>query len=342
MQILEHISLAKHSTMRLGGNASYACEITSHDDLLQALEWATEHKQAIRVIGSGSNIIWSDSGYDGLLIINSIRRFELFNEDEANTYLTLGAGEPWDAAVERSVRAGLSGIEALSLIPGTSGATPIQNVGAYGQEISQSIATIEAYDTVEKSFVTIPGYDCGFGYRTSRFKTNDQGRFIITAITLHLLRTAPLPPFYPAVASYLEQHKLSASAASIRDAVVSIRSMKLPDPSVIGNTGSFFENPIISAGDFIQLQSDHPEPQIPHWEVGQSVKISGAWLIEQSGFKDFHDPATGMATWGTQPLVLVNEHATCTADLLAFKQLIVNAVASKYGIQLTQEPELVA
>ncbi|MBC7708188.1 UDP-N-acetylmuramate dehydrogenase [Polaromonas sp.] len=338
MQFVPDVSLAEHSTMRLGGTAAFACDITSRQDLLEALMWARDHTLPYRVIGSGSNIVWADEGFKGLLIVNAINRFELFNEDERNTYLTVGAGENWDSVVERSVAAGLSGIEAMSLIPGTAGATPIQNVGAYGQDISQVVATIEAYDTTVKDFVTIPNFDCAFGYRTSKFNTTDRGRFIITALTLHLVRTSPLPPFYPAVEHYLTDMHKTASPATIRDAVVSIRTSKLPDPAKIGNNGSFFSNPIVSAADFVQLEAEHGPMR--HWEVDEGVKLSGAWLIEQVGYKNLHDQATGMATWYNQPLVLVNEKAKSTADLLAFKQAIVNAVAAKFGVQLEQEPEL--
>lgn len=338
MEIKQNVRLAEHSTMRLGGIASYSCDVTSRDELTQALAWASEQNLPICVIGSGSNVIWDDAGFNGLLIVNRILRFELYNQDAETTYLTVGAGEAWDSVVERSVSAGLTGIEALSLIPGTAGATPIQNVGAYGQDISQTLTTIEAYDVNEKQFVTIPSYDCDFAYRTSRFKSTDRGRYIITAITLHLTRTNPLPPYYPAVTTYLDANKLSATPATLRQAVIAIRSSKLPDPAVIGNTGSFFANPVITANDFAQLNANHGP--IPHWDTEEGVKISAAWLIEQAGFKDFHDQETGMATWAAQPLVIINEKAKTTADLMKFRELIVNGVATKFGIQLDQEPEL--
>jgi UDP-N-acetylmuramate dehydrogenase len=293
------------------------------------------------MIGGGSNIIWQDTGFPGLVIVNKLERFELFEEDESNSYLTIGSGEPWDSVVERSVAAGLTGIEALSLIPGSSGAVPIQNVGAYGQDISQTLVSIEAFDTVAKDFVIIPASDCGFGYRTSRFKTTDRGRFYITALTLHLLKGSPLPPYYPAVASYFEEHAVTnPTAQTLRDAVIAIRSQKLPDPKLVKNCGSFFANPIISSAQLVQIQTD-TDLQIPHWSAGQdSLKVSAAWLIENAGFKDAHDPETGMATWSTQPLVFVNEKATSTANLLAFKQKVITAVQSKFNITLVQEPEL--
>lgn len=339
INIVQNVGLGDYSTMRLGGKASFLCEVMTRMEVLEALSWAQERNLPVQMIGGGSNIIWRDEGFSGLIIVNKLLKFELFDEDETNTYLTVGSGEPWDSVVERSVQAGLSGIEALSLIPGTAGATPIQNVGAYGQEIAQTLTTIEAFDTQARDFVTIPSFECGFGYRTSRFKTTDRGRFFITGITLHLTKNAPAGPFYPAVANYLREHLVeAATSASIREAVISIRTTKLPDPSEVANTGSFFGNPIVGEGQFIQLEADHGE--MPHWDVDGGVKISGAWLIEQAGFKDFHDPETGMATWSTQPLVLVNEKAANTASLLSFKKKIVDAVMLKFGVTLVQEPEL--
>ena len=340
MTISEHVPLTNYSTMRLGGSTAYLCEVTTRMEILEALTWAQQRTLPVIMVGSGSNIIWRDEGFGGLVIVNKILKFELFKEDETNTYLTIGAGEPWDSVVARSVQAGLSGIEALSLIPGTTGATPIQNVGAYGQDISQTLVTVEAFDTQIGDFVTLPGSDCGFGYRTSRFKTTDRGRFYISGISLHLSALAPTPPFYPAVAEYLSLHGGGdPKPATIREAVIAIRSSKLPDPSVINNTGSFFANPTINGGQLAQLQADHGA--VPNWPNDDgTAKLAAAWLIEQAGFKDVHDAETGMGTWPAQPLVLVNEHATSTANLLVFKQKIVAAVQAKFNITLEQEPEL--
>lgn len=342
MTILEHVPLTQYSTMRLGGSARYAVEIGGRFEIAVAVRWAQERGLPILMIGDGSNIVWRDAGFNGLLLINRIMRYEEFAEDELNTYLTVGAGENWDSVVQRSVAAGLSGIEALSLIPGTSGATPVQNVGAYGQEIADTLVSVEAFDLQAGELVNIPAPECAFGYRTSRFKTTDRGRFLITAITLHLAKQPPQPPFYKALDEYLAANnpKASYTPEDIRQAVIAIRSGKLPDPAVVANNGSFFANPVIGQDLLARLQDNYP--QIPYWPTAQpgQVKVPAAWLIEQAGFKDFHDPATGMATWKNQPLVLVNEHATSTNDLLRFKQAIVEAVQARFGITLEQEPEL--
>lgn len=346
MYILENVPLSGYSTMRLGGTAAYLTEINSRSELTEMLNWAKERSLPVVMIGGGSNIVWSDVGFPGLVLVNKILGFETFNEDDDNLYVTIGAGEPWDSVVERTVTLGYSGIEFLSLIPGSTGATPIQNVGAYGREIAEVLVCVEAYDTQAGNLVTIPASECGFGYRTSRFKTTDKGRFFITAITLHLNRQNPQPPFYPALQNFFEEHGYFAenkptafTSALIRQAVVSIRQDKLPDINVVANNGSFFANPIVNAGTFAQLHADFPE--IVHWKLDDGqLKLSAAWLIEQVGFKDVHDAETGMATWPKQPLILINEQAKSTADLLKFRQKIIDKVQAMFNIALQQEPEI--
>ena len=212
--------------------------------------------------------------------------------------------------------------------------------GAYGQDISQTLTTVEAFDTEVGDFVNIPGSDCGFGYRNSRFKGEDRSRFYITAVTLHLRKGSMGPPFYAALSTYLKEHDITDySPMSIRKAVIDIRSSKLPDPAIVKNNGSFFANPIVDSNDLVRIKAGYPE--VPLWTMPDgSAKLSAAWLIEQAGFKDNKDSETGMATWSKQPLVLVNETATKTADLLSYKKKIVDAIHDKFGVTLIQEPEL--
>ncbi|MGB4967069.1 MAG: UDP-N-acetylmuramate dehydrogenase [Candidatus Saccharimonadales bacterium] len=341
MEIGRNVSLANYSTMRLGGIADYLVAVRSRAELKETYTWARQQGLHVIMIGCGSNIVWKDEGFKGLVMVNRITGYDEYVEDARSHYVTIGAGEPWDSVVARSVAGGLSGIEALSLIPGTAGATPIQNVGAYGQEIAQTLTTVEAYDTTTGELTNIPTEACGFGYRKSNFQTEYRGRFFITAITLHLNASNPTPPYYGAVEQYLQQQGIRGTVTPqiIRDAVIAIRSAKLPDPSKVANSGSFFANPIISEDQLTQLRSDFPD--MPYWPVdGGGAKIPAAWLIEQAGFKDYHDAETGMATWATQPLVLVNEKATSTADLLSFRDKIITTVAQKFDITLRQEPEL--
>ncbi len=340
MNLQENISLTNYSTMRLGGSARYMVEVTSRTELQEAVNWAESQSLPMIMVGGGSNVFWKDEGFPGLVLVNKIMRFESFDEDGRNVYITAGGGENWDAVVAHTAADGLTGIEALSLIPGTAGGTPIQNVGAYGQEIANTLATVEAYDRQAKTFITIPASDCAFGYRTSRFKTTDKGRFFISAITIHLMRGLPEPPFYQTVAEYLTNHAIERpTPQNIRDAVISIRSAKLPDPAQVANNGSFFANPVITEEALAQLQAGYPG--MPHWPAsGGKVKLPAAWLIDTAGFKDFHDEATGMATWSKQSLVFINENAKSTADLLAFRQKVIDAVQARFHITLEQEPEL--
>lgn len=326
--------------MRLGGSAAYLVEVASRQELTTALTWANEQAAPIIMIGGGSNIIWRDEGFQGLVIVNKIMGYQDFDEDGTNHYVTIGAGENWDGIVARTVASGLTGIEALSLIPGTAGATPVQNVGAYGQEISETLMSVEVYDTAIQQFINMPAVDCSFGYRTSRFKTTDKGRFYITGLTLHLTKGNPEPPFYGGVQKYFDGHHISnVTPQVLRDAVVDIRSHKLPDPAKVANNGSFFANPIVPEGVLAQISATHED--VPHWPVSEGkIKLSAAWLIEQAGFKGANDPETGMATWPAQPLVLVNVGAKSTADLLKFKQKILDAVKAEFNITLEQEPEL--
>lgn len=326
--------------MRLGGVAAYVVEISDQEQLINAVQWADTENLPVIMIGSGSNIVWKDEGFPGLLLINKIKGYDVIERDDDNVFITVGAGENWDEVIERTVKDGLSGIEALSLIPGTAGATPVQNVGAYGQEIADVFVSAEVYDRQAKKITLVSKYEAEFGYRKSRFKFQDHGRYFITAITLHLQRRNPEPPFYQALEHYFQKHTvLKPTPQAVRDAVIDIRSSKLPDPAKVANNGSFFANPIIDEGSFIQLLDKYPD--IAHWKLdGGAVKLSAAWLIDQAGFKEYHDPETGMTTWPKQPLVLVNEKAKSTADLLKFKDKIVNTVYEKFEVHLVQEPEL--
>jgi UDP-N-acetylmuramate dehydrogenase len=334
MIFTENAPLSEHSTMRLGGTARYLCNIESEEDLIQAIEFAENRNLKIRMIGSGSNIIWSDSGFDGLIIVNELYKFEINNEE-----VVIGSGVIWDEAVRLTVEAGLSGIEFLSLIPGTTGATPVQNVGAYGVEISDVLLSVRAYDTELKKYTTINNHQCNFGYRTSRFKTTDSGKFLITEIKLKLSKDNPSPPFYESLQNYLINHKITEfTPSTIREAVINVRTSKLPNPDVTSNNGSFFANPIISNNKYEELIDKFPD--IKAWDHEGHKKIAAGWLVEKAGFKDFHDKKTGMATWKNQSLVIVNENAKSTKDLIKFRDSIVSGVENIFGITLEQEPEL--
>ena len=332
--------------MKLGGQAAYLSEVNEHQEVAELVAWAIERELPVIMIGGGSNIVWRDEGFNGLILVNKLTGIETYDLDENTTYATASGGENWDGLVAKTIEMGLSGIELLSAIPGTAGAAPVQNIGAYGCQLSEVLTTIEAYDLSTLQFVNLRGSECDFGYRTSRFKTTDRNRFLITKITLQLSKT-PLPKdTYHSLEMYMQEHNITdRSPSSIRQAVIGIRSQKLPDPSVVANCGSFFANPIIDKDYYDQLLETYPRlaswPSKFMWELpDDKVKIAAGALLEHEGFKGYHDPETGMATWDNQALVLVNEHAKSTADLLKFKQKIVDAISEKFGITLEQEPEL--
>jgi UDP-N-acetylmuramate dehydrogenase len=330
----QNVDLSSHSTMRLGGKAAYLAVVHSEEELLEAIAFAKQQGLRLKIIGSGSNIVWSGD-FDGMILVNAIEGFAL-----DGTTVTIGAGENWDAVVHRTVQAGLSGIECLSLIPGTTGATPVQNVGAYGAEIADTLVSIRAYDRQKDAFVSLQKADCGFGYRRSRFNQEDRDRFCITQITLQLRNTPPQGPFYKTLEEALQAQGISKpTALVIRNTVIAIRQSKLPDPRTIPNCGSFFKNPILSLERYEALKQEYPD--VPGWQTGEHMKISAAWLIEQAGYKGYVDEQTGMGIYKDHALVVINISATQIEDLHNFTQKLVDAVRKKFGLTLEQEPELV-
>lgn len=324
--------------MRLGGRAAFLIEVSSVEELSSAVKAAKDHQLAFVIIGTGSNIIWRDEGFNGLVIVNRIKGFKIVSDDDVATYIAIGAGEEWDPVVERVVSMGLSGIECLSLIPGTAGATPVQNVGAYGQEIAQTLVSLTAYDTQADKLVTLSTSDCSFGYRSSIFNTSASGRYLIVEITLMLSKTKLMPPFYASLATYLEQHNITDyGPQTIRNAVMAIRRDKLPDPKVIANNGSFLANPIIDRSLLTNLEDKYGS--VPSWPAGDNqFKIPAAWLLDRLGYHDYFDAETGMATWPKQSLVFVNKAAKSTADLIKFVDKIKRSVKQEFNIDLRQEP----
>lgn len=338
MTIQNNIPLKNYSGMRLGGPASYLATVSSKEELVEAVKFAGQEKLPLIVLGEGSNVIVRDEGYKGLVIINRIPGFQVAAQDDGTMLITIGAGEVWDSVVERTVQLGLSGIESLSYIPGTAGATPVQNVGAYGTEIVDVFNTLNAYDIQTKQFVTLNKEDCHFAYRNSIFKPIGGRHYIIVSVTLRLHTTPPQPPFYDSLQKYLDEHHIQAySAQVIRDAVIAIRKSKLPDPKEIANNGSFFKNPIVSRAQFETLEQTHPG--IPHYEMKDgTIKLLAGWLIDQSGLKGY--ASHGMQVYPENALVFVNRSAAVYNDLLQFKQEVIRIVQQKFDVTLEQEPEL--
>jgi UDP-N-acetylmuramate dehydrogenase len=336
MDIRTDIPLKNYTTMKLGGPARFMGEAHTPDDIVTIYHNAQAQKLSIFILGGGSNVIARDEGYPGIIVRNQIMGFKVVNDTPDSTTLRIGAGENWDEVVKRTVEMNLTGIEAMSAIPGTAGAAPVQNVGAYGQEIADSLVSLEAYDSHEDRFVIIQSSDCGFSYRHSIFRGEAKGRYVITFITLKLWKIAPAPPFYKALEDYFKVQSITTfTPAVIREAVIQIRKDKLPDPALRPNTGSFFKNAIIEKWQLESLRETYDD--IPAYELDdERYKIPTGWLIERAGLKG--QLLHGMRVHDKNCLVLINEAATGYADLVAARDEIIAAVRDTFRIFIEQEP----
>lgn len=324
--------------MRIGGPAKTIVTINSDQDIIDAVRYAHENNLKIITIGHGSNIVFGDNGFDGLVLVNKIPGLLI---DANSGIVRIGAGTQWHQVVTECVDAGLIGIEAMALIPGTAGATPINNVGAYGQEIKDTLVSVRAYDTQKDQFVEIPASDCDLSYRSSRFKTKDYGKFIISSITLQLQKPSGsyTPPTYAVLQQSLLQHEIYyPTPEDVMRTVISIRNSKLPDPAQLPNTGSFFKNPIVTANQAQLLLTSFPAmPQYP-MENG-NIKLAAGWLVEQAGLKNMR--LHGMWIYERQALVLVNENAHSFTDMWAMVTHIQDTVRSTFNVILEPEPEII-
>lgn len=336
MDIHTNIPLKNYTTMRLGGNARFMTEVRTPEEVAEVCRKSRAQNLPIFVLGGGSNVIVHDEGFDGIVIRNRIPGFEIVSDDPSQTQIKVGAGENWDEVVRRTVELNLSGIEAMSGIPGTAGAAPVQNVGAYGQETADTLISLEAYDIQEDRFVTLQNSDCGFSYRHSIFRGDDMGRYVILNTTLRLYKSAPQPPFYVAIQNYFDANNITIfTPATIRDAVLNIRKNKLPDPAVTPNTGSFFKNAVIEDWQLKELLANYPD--VPKYDLPDGrYKIPTGWLIEQAGLKG--KTLHGMRVHDKNSLVLINESAKSYADLAAARDEIIGAVRDKFRIAIEQEP----
>lgn len=336
MELHENIPLTNYTTMRLGGQARYMVDVRSVEDISLVVEQAALRQLPLFVLGGGSNTIARDEGFPGIIMRNKLMGFEVTADSSSDTEFRIGAGEDWDKTVERTVQAGLSGIEALSKIPGTVGAAPVQNIGAYGQEVADVITSVEAYDITERRLVNLSPSDCNFSYRHSIFRGEAAGRYIITALSIRLSKNAPQPPFYAALEAHFEKTNTTIFTPQvIRDAVTSIRSDKLPDPAELPNSGSFFKNAVIDDWLYNELRAKYPD--MPAYDMpGKQHKIPTGWLIEQVGLKG--QTLHGMKIHDKNALVLINQSASSYLDLANARSEIQNAVRDQFRISIEQEP----
>jgi UDP-N-acetylmuramate dehydrogenase len=328
--------MKNYTTMHLGGNARFMTDAHTPEEAMDACRNAYKQNLPIFILGGGSNLIVSDNGFPGIVIRNRIPGFEVVSDDPSHTIIKIGAGEIWDSVVKRSVSMNLSGIEALSAIPGTTGAAPIQNIGAYGQEIADTLVSVDAYDIENDKLVILQNNDLGFSYRHSIFRGEASGRYMILAITLQLYKATPQPPFYKAVQDYLDANSITIFTPQvIRDAVIAIRTEKLPDPKQLPNAGSFFKNAIVEDWQLTDLKNTYPD--IPTYDMPDGrFKVPTGWLIEQTGLKG--QVLHGMKVHDKNALVLINESAKNYADLAAARDEIQTAVRDKFRIEIEQEP----
>lgn len=347
INIQENIDVRDFCTLHIGGKFRYMAKVSDPADLKNIYLFAQEKGTRVLPLGGGSNLVFNDDVLNVLALKAEILGFEILSEDEDATTLKIGAGENWDKFVERVCSMGLSGVEAMSAIPGTMGATPVQNVGAYGQEIKDTLISVDVFDTIELEYKTLSKEDCKFRYRDSIFKTEEKGRYFITSVTLQLSKNIPEIPNYPGVKKYfLENNINSPSLIDIRNAIIDIRASKLPNPAEIPNVGSFFENPIVDKSIFEKLKILYHEiPSFPVSarpclaEENNLVKIPAGWLIENAGLKGHN--FGHVSVYEKNALVLVNNGGATGQDFANARDQIIKTVFDKFGITLEQEPEII-
>ena len=360
MRMEENKLLAPFTTFGIGGPARWFVEAASEDEIIDATAWARERGLALFVLGGGSNVLVADGGFDGLALRVGLRGIHVaeatqdFEQPDTGRageavqrIYQVAAGEDWDGFVERSVADNCAGLECLAGIPGTVGGTPVQNVGAYGQEVASAIELVRAFDLQERQFVEFSAAECGFAYRRSRFNSTDRGRFIVTRVDYRLtvggaptLRYAELQRALATRGTAGGEPSLAQVSAVVR-AVRRSKGMLLVegDPDC-RSAGSFFKNPVVSEAQVRQIASVS-EKEPPRYPAGPGeVKLPAAWLIEQAGFqKGYALGAAGVSPRHT--LALVNRGGASAAEVLALAAQINAAVESRFGIRLEMEPVLV-
>ncbi|UAY52950.1 UDP-N-acetylmuramate dehydrogenase [Ferruginibacter albus] len=339
MNISEDISLKKYNTFGINVTAKYFSAFSTVEELdgLFGHSPSTTHHSPL-IIGGGSNILFTKN-FDGLVLKNEIKGIEKVKEDHQYEYIKAGAGEAWHYLVMYCVENNLGGIENLSLIPGNVGASPMQNIGAYGVEIKDVFHSLEAYHKKEKRIVTFNLNDCEFGYRESVFKRRFKDEFVILNVTYRLTKIPMFNISYGAIEKELEAMNVKElSIRSISQAVINIRSSKLPDPAIIGNAGSFFKNPTISNSQFQMLHSKFPTI-IGYTQPGEKVKLAAGWLIEQCGWKGFRSGDTGC--YDKQALVLVNYGNATGKQVFDLSEDILQSVKEKFDVELEREVNIV-
>lgn len=335
LRIEHNADLRPLNTLRVAAWARYLVQIREVDALAGVLADPRFAALPLLVLGEGSNILLTRN-FDGLVLRLLAQRISETSIDSDSALISAEAGVRWDELVTWTLAQGYAGIENLALIPGLCGAAPIQNIGAYGVELADSLHDVEAYDRKTRSAVALSRADCQFGYRDSVFKQQPE-RYIVTAIRLRLSRNAPLNMDYAGIREELDALAITTpSAADVAMAVRRLRRRKLPQPSVLPNAGSFFKNPLVANAIAEALRNEHPI--MPQWPIAGSgqTKLSAAWLIEKAGFKGYRAGDAGIAPG--HALVLVNHGEANGAELLALAQKVQAEVQRQFGVKLEPEP----
>jgi len=328
--------LDRRNTFRVPAQAAWLAEIHAAAAIPEILALPQVKNLPLLVLGEGSNVLFTHD-FDGVVILVNARGIERLRDDGDSMLIRAAAGENWNGLVRWTLAQGLCGLENLSLIPGRVGAAPIQNIGAYGVELSETLETVEAYDREQGKSVRFSRAQCGFSYRQSVFKQQPD-RWIITAVELRLQRSAPLKLDYAGVREELAVMGIAQpSAVDVANAVCRLRLRKLPDPTVIGNAGSFFKNPMVSENQAAQLQKQHPG--LPAFNAADGRKLSAAWLMESCGWKGFREGDAGVSD--KHALVLVNHAHATGAQIWSLAQRIQDSVQQKFGIRLEPEPRII-
>ncbi|MFT4152204.1 UDP-N-acetylmuramate dehydrogenase [Parafilimonas sp.] len=339
MNLLNNLSLKPYNTFGIDATARFFSAFSSLDELKGLLVFQAQQKLQRLVLGGGSNVLFIKD-VDGIVLKNELKGIKLVKEDDRHYYVKAAAGENWHRFVMHCIENNYAGIENLSLIPGNVGASPMQNIGAYGVEIKDVFESLEALHAESHSIQTFSADDCAFGYRESVFKKQYRNRYIILGVTFRLNKQPVFNTAYGAIEQELEKMNITQlSIQAISQAVINIRSSKLPDPAKTGNAGSFFKNPVIAVAHYEILKQANPA--MPHFAVDEGhVKIPAAWLIEQCGWKGFREGDAGVHIH--QPLVLVNYGGATGDGIYALSEKIISSVKNRFGIELEREVNIIS
>ena len=336
MQVQQNYSLKKGNTFGLDVYAAYCAKFHNGDELHELMENYQQIPLKM-VLGGGSNVLFTKN-YDGLILRNKIPGIKVIREDEEHVFVKAGAGVRWHDFVTYCVESNFGGVENLSLIPGNVGASPMQNIGAYGVEIKDVFYELEAFDLNEKNVRIFSTVECKFGYRESVFKKELKNQFAILNVTFRLNKNPSFNISYGAIESELKSMNIeNLNIKAISDAVIKIRSSKLPDPRFIGNAGSFFKNPVINKNTLANMKMAAPSDlEIPFYEIDEEhFKIPAGWLIEQCGWKGYRKRDAGC--YDKQALVLVNYGHASGKEIYDLSEEIKISVLEKFGIELERE-----